>query len=153
MLPHKQCGKLSNSFCRFHLTQKTKTLNFYFFISIWNHTLIKWIPYSSLQQGKTQERSLWRVSCSRHLLIYSLWMRHQILWCQCEEIKSFSFAIIMDLPVQFNYCSLSVWCFQIYVFLSCFIGLYSKIWKAARCATHTQLGDCYCWATFLGYIC
>lgn len=46
-----------------------------------------------------------------------------------------------------------IWCIQVHLFLPCFIGLYCKIWKATWCDTYPQLGDCYYWATFLGYHC
>lgn len=153
MLPHKQCRKLPNSFCRFHLTQKKDwTYIFFLYFNLESYSYkVNTLFWSSTREN-TRKVTV-KGQLFKALYLFTLWMRHQILWCQWEEIKSFSFTIIMDLPVQFNYFSLSVWCFQIYVFLSCFIGLYCKIWKAAWCATHTQLGDCYCWATFLGYTC
>lgn len=80
------------------------------------------------------------------------------LWAVCKVI-SLPFLLLVDLTFAVICSSylfrdeFCLWCFQIYLFFSGFIGLYCKIQKAAWCFAHTQLGDCYCWATFLGYIC
>lgn len=43
--------------------------------------------------------------------------------------------------------------YQICLFFTCLIGLFSKIWKATWYFAHTQLGNCNHWTAFLGYFC
>ncbi|KAI3933087.1 hypothetical protein MKW92_002243 [Papaver armeniacum] len=42
---------------------------------------------------------------------------------------------------------------EIFLFLPCFVGLYSNFWKETCHLAHTQLGNCNCWVCFLGWFC